>query len=42
MEIGLDAKLNDLLHTLADCSKARSVCVDGYKAVYGGLHCIDD
>jgi hypothetical protein len=34
-----DAKLTDLLVTLADCPKARSVSVhDRCKAVYEGLH----
>jgi hypothetical protein len=37
-EHGADAKLTDLLVTLADCEKARSVSVhDRCKAVYEGL-----
>jgi hypothetical protein len=35
-----DAKLTDLLVTLADCPKARSVSIhDRCKAVYEGLKC---
>lgn len=38
MEEHGDAKLTDLLYTLANCSKARSVSVhDRCKAVYEGL-----
>jgi hypothetical protein len=35
-----DAKLTDLLQTLADCQKARSASVhDRCRAVYEGLQC---
>jgi hypothetical protein len=38
-----DAKLTDLLATLADCPKARSFSVsDRCKAVYERLHCGKD
>ena len=40
---GADAKLTDLLVTLADCEKARSVSVhDRCKAAYSDLHCGKD
>ena len=38
MELHGDAKLTDLLQTLADCQKARSASIhDRCKAVYEGL-----
>jgi hypothetical protein len=38
MELHGDAKLTDLLHTLADCPKARSGSIhDRCKAVFEGL-----
>ncbi|HTR14728.1 MAG TPA: hypothetical protein VMI72_16110 [Roseiarcus sp.] len=37
---GGDAKLTDLLQTIADCPKARSANVhDRCKAIYSGLRC---
>ena len=39
-QYGGDAKLTDLLQTLANCPKARSANVnDRCKAVYSGLRC---
>jgi hypothetical protein len=43
MESHGDAKLTDLLHTLADCPKARSASIyDRCKVVYSGSTKLDD